>query len=407
MGPVMDRRHSTPHPVPAPDGAADQGRCGPVSQPATAGVKAHAIPASWQLLEGRAVTGHRHRWTWMPLTDVTFTIAVPDPPAYLGICDICGMPGLATVSGQPLTDEDGLDGRPGSGEHAIPAALRSARFVPRQRAGRREPMRVTPGMFTAAGLPVPANPAQWNVYQLTQRRGWPWSPAVDCLASLRGSEILPGPFVTVDCDTHLAIDGSVWIDGFRWFADRATEAGEILDLSACLAVRSPGHPGRPPDQGHGPGWHLWWAADPDYPVRAGPLPGCSAAELKTRCTAPGSPGYEVRHCPDVLPVLPRWIAALAGPPRRPVAPDGPRQPYTPGGLRPRLRGVLAAVLGATEGERNRVLHWAACRCAEMVADGALDTATAAGVLEQAGLRAGLEYGEVTGTIRSALDGAAR
>jgi len=43
----------------------------------------------------------------------------------------------------------------------------------------------------------------------------------------------------------------------------------------------------------------------------------------------------------------------------------------------------------------------------MVADGALDTATAAGVLEQAGLRAGLEYGEVTGTIRSALDGAAR
>jgi hypothetical protein len=353
------------------------------------------------------VTGHRHRWTWMPLTDVTFTIAVPDPPAYLGICDICGMPGLATVSGQPLTDEDGLDGRPGSGEHAIPAALRSARFVPRQRAGRREPMRVTPGMFTAAGLPVPANPAQWNVYQLTQRRGWPWSPAVDCLASLRGSEILPGPFVTVDCDTHLAVDGSVWLDGFRWLADRATEAGEILDPSATLSVRSPGHPGRGHDQGHGPGWHLWYLTNPDHPVRTGPLERCHAVEIKNRCTSPGSPGYTVRHAPATLPLLPPWLAALAGPPRQPVTTRAPRQPYASGNLRPRLRGVLSVVLAASEGDRNAALYWAGRRCAEMVEDGALDTATAAGVLEQAGLRAGLDRGEAASTIRSALNGAAR
>jgi hypothetical protein len=43
----------------------------------------------------------------------------------------------------------------------------------------------------------------------------------------------------------------------------------------------------------------------------------------------------------------------------------------------------------------------------MVEDGALDTATAAGVLEQAGLRAGLDRGEAASTIRSALNGAAR
>ena len=37
----------------------------------------------------------------------------------------------------------------------VSAVLRGAMFVPRQAAGRREPARVTPGAFKAAGLPVP------------------------------------------------------------------------------------------------------------------------------------------------------------------------------------------------------------------------------------------------------------
>jgi hypothetical protein len=40
----------------------------------------------------------------------------------------------------------------------IPVVLRSARFVPRQGPGRREPARVTSGAFRAAGLPVPTTP---------------------------------------------------------------------------------------------------------------------------------------------------------------------------------------------------------------------------------------------------------
>jgi hypothetical protein len=41
-------------------------------------------------------------------------------------------------------------------EYVVPAVLRSARFVPRQAPGRREPARVTSGAFKAAGpLPVP------------------------------------------------------------------------------------------------------------------------------------------------------------------------------------------------------------------------------------------------------------
>jgi hypothetical protein len=218
--------------------------------------------------------------------------------------------------GEAHADEDELDKHLGP-KAVIPAVLRSARFVPRQCAGRREPMRVPAWRFTEAGLPVPANPAQWNVYQLTQRQGMPWEPAVDYLTSVHGSEILPGPFVCVDCDCLLAVDGSVWVDGFRWLADRATEAGEILDPSACLAARTPGHPGLGRGPGHGPGWHLWWAVNPDHPVRTGPLARRRAVEIKNRCTSPGSPGYTVVHAPDVLPPLPPWLAALAGPPRQP------------------------------------------------------------------------------------------
>lgn len=99
--------------------------------------------------------------------------------------------------------------------------------------------------------------------------------------------------------------------------------------------------------------------------------------------------------------------ALAGTPRQPVTAGTPRQPYASGSLRPRLRGVLAVVLGASEGDRNAALYWAGCRCAEMIADGAIDTATAAGVLEQAGARAGLGRREVMDTIGSALNGARR
>ena len=64
-------------------------------------------------------------------------------------------------------------------EYVVPAVLRGAMFVPRQAPGRREPARVTPGAFKAAGLPVPGHPAQRNVYQLTRRQGLPWTPGLD------------------------------------------------------------------------------------------------------------------------------------------------------------------------------------------------------------------------------------
>ena len=76
-------------------------------------------------------------------------------------------------------------------EYVVPAVLRGAMFVPRQAAGRREPARVAPAAFIAAGLPVPGHRAQRNVYQLTRRRGLPWTPGLDGHIRRRGGELLP------------------------------------------------------------------------------------------------------------------------------------------------------------------------------------------------------------------------
>ena len=283
-------------------------------------------------------------------------------------------------------------------EYVVPAVLRGAMFVPGQAAGRREPARVTPGAFRAAGLPVPGHPAQRNVYQLTRRQGLPWTPGLDGHIRRRGGELLGhGRLILVDIDTPAAADGTAVINAVRWLADRAAAAGGLLDLSATVSVRTPGHP----DHGHLPGWHLWYRADPACPVRMGPLAGCHAVELRARGTCPGSPGYVVWSEPGQLPVLPRWIAGLAGPPPVPAA--GPRTGHG-GGAEARLHGIIGRLLAARRGERNQLLFWASLRIGELVADGDLEAGVAGQALTDAAAQIGLvrEDGQraVTATIRS-------
>ena len=215
-------------------------------------------------------------------------------------------------------------------EYAVPAVLRGAMFVPRQAAGRREPARVTPGAFRAAGLPVPGHPAQRNVYQLTRRQGLPWTPGLDGRIRRRGGELLGhGKLILVDIDTPAAVDGTPMLDALRWLGDAAVEAGGLLDLSATVSVRTPGHPGR----GHLPGWHLWYRADPGRPVRMGPLARCHAVELRARGTCPGSPGYVVWSAPGQLPVLPGCRRGSPAWPGRP-----PYRWPEPGPVTPARRG---------------------------------------------------------------------
>lgn len=287
--------------------------------------------------------------------------------------------------------------------YAVPPQLRPARLVPRE-PGRRSPARVTPGAFAAAGLPLPPDCRQWNAYQLSRRRGFPWTPSHDAHVRRCGAELLGGDdFLCVDCDVALAVDGSVWMDGFRRLADLAAALGQVLDVSGAVTVRTPGH------ESHGPGWHLWWAADPDCRVRLGPLDRCPLIEIKNRCTAPNSPGYPVRSVPDgELGTLPRWLADLAGPPRVVTVP-GHR--HGNGNVRERLEGLIAFLLEAGPGDgRNGRLFWCSCRAAEMIAAGELDRAVA----ERALFRAAEENGHVAkhgaaatrGTIASGLRQAA-
>ena len=286
-------------------------------------------------------------------------------------------------------------------EYVVPAVLRGAMFVPRQAPDRREPARVSPGAFKAAGLPVPGHRAQRNVYQLTRRRGLPWTPGLDAHICRRGGELLGhGQLILVDIDTPAAADGAPMVNALRWLADRAVSAGGLLDLSATLSVHTPGHP----DSGHLPGWHLWYRTDPACPVRMGPLARCHAVELRTRGTCPGSPGYVVWSEPDQLPVLPRWIAGLAGPP---VPVTSTRPGHGSAGTTARLHGITGRLLAAQRGERNRLLFWASLRAGELVADGDLEAAAAGQALADAAAQIGLvgEDGQraVAATIRSGFE----
>ncbi len=143
------------------------------------------------------------------------------------------------------------------------------------------------------------------------------------------------------------MDGTPLTDALRWLADQAVRAGGMVDLSATVSVRTPGHP----DSGHLPGWHLWYRADPACPVRMGPLVRCHAVELRTRGTCPGSPGYLVWSEPDQLPVLPRWMAGLAGPP---VLVTSAGTGHGGAGTAARLHGITGRLLAAQRGERNRL-----------------------------------------------------
>ena len=134
----------------------------------------------------------------------------------------------------------------------------------------------------------------------------------------------------------------------------------------------------------------------------GPLARCHAVELRGRGTCPGSPGYVVWSEPGQLPVLPAWIAALAGPPPMPVT--STRTGHGSGGGQARLRGIVGRLLAAQRGERNRLLFWASLRIGELVAEGDLDAAAAGQALTEAAAQVGLvgEDGQraVAATIRS-------
>jgi hypothetical protein len=111
--------------------------------------------------------------------------------------------------------------------------------------------------------------------------------------------------------------------------------------------------------------------------------------------APDDSSVPVAAAPDWL------VAALRTPPRPEPSPN-PATPQGEGLLYARLRGIVAAVVDAKQGERNNTLYWASCRLAELVSDGQIEQATAEDMLARAGEAAGLGSTEVEATVASGL-----
>ena len=67
-----------------------------------------------------------------------------------------------------------------------------------------------------------------------------------------------------------------------------------------------------------------------------------------------------------------------------------------------LKRLIQVIAGASEGERNSLTYWAACRAGEMVASGLLAADVAAAVIAEAATRAGLPRAEAERTARNGV-----
>jgi hypothetical protein len=154
------------------------------------------------------------------------------------------------------------------------------------------------------------------------------------------------------------------------------------------------------------GVHLLFRHDPAHPLK------CGVSKLAPAVDTRGCGGYAIwwpaaggavlHEMPLArLPGLPGWVADAVAPVtlRRELPALDPLA-----GAEARLAAVVRKVATAAEGERNSLLFWGACRCAEMVAAGALDAGTASAVLATAARHIGLSEREAGATIRSGLGG---
>jgi hypothetical protein len=167
---------------------------------------------------------------------------------------------------------------------------------------------------------------------------------------------------------------------------------------------------------------VWWRAnEPRLPVtrayrtRSGGIHlhfrhaagvSCSASRLAAGVDIRGDGGYVVSWFAAGLPCLDHsqpaeWPAWLLAELRPKPTPAPPLRPPSPRGERA-IDGALRLVATAAEGERNAVLHWAACRLAERVRDGQITATAAEALLVAAGRAAGLPEPEARATARSGL-----
>ncbi|MCU1670514.1 MAG: hypothetical protein JWP40_3441 [Blastococcus sp.] len=117
--------------------------------------------------------------------------------------------------------------------------------------------------------------------------------------------------------------------------------------------------------------------------------------------------YEVLIDSDPVP-LPEWLADLADPPDSVRSPSTHATPRIGGQGSPhgRFVGLLDTLLNAPVGQRNNVLHWAACRARDMVREGQVEQHAAYAALTGAAESIGLGEQESQATLNSAFGRAA-
>jgi hypothetical protein len=132
---------------------------------------------------------------------------------------------------------------------------------------------------------------------------------------------------------------------------------------------------------------------------------CTVAKIALGVDTRANGGYVIWWPAAGLPIIsdappapwPQWLLAQFRPKPRPPSPvvHVPDHRF--------IDKLVAMVANATEGERNHLTFWAACRAGELVAAGLLSAETAVAVIAEAATRCGLPRSEAEKTARSGVN----
>jgi hypothetical protein len=111
-------------------------------------------------------------------------------------------------------------------------------------------------------------------------------------------------------------------------------------------------------------------------------------------------GLEALHGTVLAPVPAFIIRALEREP--PIGPPPSREVQTSALAQRKVDGIIRAMAGAREGERNAVVFWGAARLAEMVEQSLISSDDAIDIATEAASRSGLPFEEARRTAQSAI-----
>jgi len=138
--------------------------------------------------------------------------------------------------------------------------------------------------------------------------------------------------------------------------------------------------------------------------------GCSAGRVWAHIDTRGAGGYiiwwpaegfEVQHT-EVLAAVPEWIVAKLARTATSYPTSTTTRSIKPAVAVNKIEGIVRTISGARQGERNSVLHWGACRLAELAGQSVITESDAAAIAIEAAKQTGLPYPEAMRTVRSAF-----